>query len=240
MKTQIKNYDQALQYLGGKRERPYAHNTRIERILEEDKVVILYHGSPVVIFKPESSSFSSCGWKTITTKERINWFLPEGFSCWQEKSVWYISDRNAGKRYGFADGITITHDGQVFKYAPESESETIKRQIKQIKAYINGYVQALLNGEIDQPSGGDCWLCLGNIPSDNLHIESHIEESYFVPSMVKNAHEFKPISGFAQDAIARIWQGTRGDVSEWQAGIMARDVKSSLTAYIKHCLGIAA
>lgn len=247
----IKNYDQALQYLGGKHERPYANNTRIELDslgLGHEVITVKYHGNPVVNFYPDRVSFSSCGWKTSTTKERINWFLPDGFYCYQEKSMWYISNRQEGKRYIFADGLTIQY-GKVYNAADESESEAIKTKIKTIKKFVDGYVKALLAGEVESPSGGDCWYCcmvtdesksLGDATGNTCHIESHIEESYYVPSMVKNAHEFKPISGFAQDAIARIWQGTRSDVSEWQASIMVRDVKRSLTAYLKHCLGIAA
>src|SRR5688572_16989486 len=102
MKARIKNYQQALEYLNGKKERPYAHNTRIVMDtlnLGHDVITVTYHGNPVVNFFPDRVSFSSCGWKIITTKERINWFLPEGFYCYQERSQWYISGKQ--QRFGF-------------------------------------------------------------------------------------------------------------------------------------------
>lgn len=249
MKTKIKSYQDALQYLGGKRERPYAHNTRIERDsldLGHEVITVKYHGNPIVNFYPDRVSFSSCGWKTFTTKERINWFLPEGFVCYQERSVWYISERWS-RRWGFADGITIK-DGEVYNYAPDNESETIKKTIKSIKKYVEGYIKALFAGEVESPSAGDCFYCqfmttegknLGEVTGSN-HIELHIEESYYVPSLLANAAKFKDMSILAKDGIAHLWQGTGEDVSEWQRSIMARDIKGSLIAYIKHCLGIAA
>ena len=240
MKSNIKTFKDALFYLGAKYDRPYAHNTRIKRV-NVDRVIVTYHNNPVVTITPQESIFSSCGWKTLTTKERINWFLPEGFRLYQEKSVWYIS--NGRISFIFKDGITITNDGQVFNYG---EEDTTKETIKQIKKYVQGYIKALLNGEVGKPSGGDCWYCLlkdesgkpmgGFTNSD--HITSHMEESYFVPSLLVNAFEWnRRLSLLAQDGIARLTNGE--SVSEWQADITARDVKACLTAYLKHCLGIA-
>lgn len=248
MKAQIKNYQQALEYLGGKKERPYANNTRIERDtlnLGHDVITVKYHGNEIVNFYPNCTSFSSCGWKTSTTKERINWFLPEGFRLWQDKSTWYIGKHNFGT-FGFMDGLTIDSDGNVYNYAAENESQAIKAQIKTIKTYVNGFVSALLAGEVESPSGGDCWDCvmktedgrtLGEFRQSD-HIQSHIEESYYVPSMLINAFKFRDASMLAKGTIAQIWE--KQEVSAWQVDITSRDVKSSLTAYLKHCLNIAA
>ena len=116
----IKNYQQALEYLGGKKERPYAHNTRIEidtLNLGHEVITVKYHGNPVVNMFPDRIAYSSCGWKTSTTKERINWFLPDGFTLYQEKSTWYIRKHGTSLIYGFADGITIDAAGSVYNDA---------------------------------------------------------------------------------------------------------------------------
>ncbi len=246
----IKNYAQALEYLGGKKERPYAHNTRIEidtLNLGHEVVTVKYHGNPVVNMFPDgTNTYSSCGWKTSTTKERINWFLPDGFSLYQEKSVWHIANRNKGEGYVFADGIAIDSNGSVYNAAPDNENEAIKKTIKAIKKFVDGYIKALLSGEVEQPGAGDCFYCqmvttdgrnLGEV-SGSDHLISHMEESYYVPSMLVNADKFKGMSILARSTIAQIWQGET--TSDWQRDIMARDVKSSLTAYMKHCLNIAA
>jgi hypothetical protein len=236
----IKSYQEADSYLKGKQERPYAHNTRIQRH-GESAIRVLYHGNPIVYFYPNSSSFTSCGWHTMTTKERINWFLPAGFHLYQERSVWYLS-KHMDKSYPFADGINITLDGEVSNYGADDSIDQAKKLIKRIKAYVDGYIKALLNLELDQPSGGDCWICLmtdenGKTMGGTDHIESHMDESYYVPSLLMRAYEHNNrLSAMARDGIARLM--SKESVSTWQADIVTRDVKSCLTAYLKHELGI--
>lgn len=242
----IKNYQQALAYLGNKKERPYAHNTRIEN-MGHDVIVAKYHGNIVASFYPEWNTYSSAGWKTSTTKERINWFLPEGFTLYQENSIWRIVKHGTSFNYVFADGITIDHNGNVYNDAPGGEDERIKKTIKTIKKYVDGYVKALLSGNVPAPDSGDCWYCLmvtdegtslGDATGNTGHIESHFEESYYVPSMLVNAEKANHrMCIMTKDGIARLWQGE--SISEWQASIIVRDVKSSLTAYLKHALNIA-
>jgi hypothetical protein len=248
MKEQIKSYQAAKDYLQGKKSRPYAHNTRItidSLNLGHEVITVTYHDNPVVNLFPDGTiTYSSCGWNTSTTKERINWFLPDGFYLYQENSVWYISqglrwDNNSGKRYIFADGLAIKN-GTVYNDAPE---DTTKGTIKAIKKYVDGYIKALLNNEVENPSGGDCWYCLmkdenGNTMGGNDHILSHFEESYFVPSLLMNAYKFNSrLSMLTQDGITRLMQGD--SISEWQSSLVARDVKSCLTSYLKHLLGVA-
>jgi hypothetical protein len=252
----IKNYSQALAYLGGKKERPYAHNTRIEidtLNMGHEVITIKYHGNPVVNMFPNGvNTYSSCGWKTSTTKERINWFLPEGFVLSQDRSVWYISDRRNGwesaKRFVFADGIAIDASGNVYNHAGDDAEAEVKKTLKAIKKYVTGYVLNLLSGEMDAPSASDCWYCFMVTPDgENLldatkntdHILSHFEESYYVPFLLVVAAKFKErMSTVSKDGVARLWQGE--SISDWQASIVARDVRSTLTAYLKHLLEVAA
>jgi len=255
-RNSIKSYQDAKAFLGNKKERPFAHNTRIEidtLDLGHEVITVKYHGHPVVNFYPDgTSTFNSCGWRTLTTKERINWFLPDGFHLYQEKSTWYIvkhgntyGDWTSSNRFNFADGIAIK-DGTVYNDAPMDEQDTIKAQIKAIKAYVKGFVTALFNGEISAPSGGDCWYCLmqtesgeslGDATKNHDHIISHMEESYFVPSLIVNASKNGRLSDFAKSTIAQLWNGE--SVSDWQKDITARQLSSCLTAYIKHALNIA-
>jgi len=249
--TTIKSYQDAKEYLQGKKSRPYAHNTRItidSLDLGHEVITVTYHDNPIVNFYPDGvASFSSCGWKTPTTKERINWFLPDGFSLYQEKSVWHVVKHGTSYNYinyVFADGLAIDKFGNVYNDAP---ADNIKDTIKAIKKFVDGYIKALLSGEMDSPSGGDCWYCLmeneqgknlGELTSNNEHILSHFEESYYVPSMLLNAYKFnKRLSQFTMNAVYTLWSGSK--VSEWESSLVARDVKSCLTAYLKHLLGIA-
>jgi hypothetical protein len=160
MKSNIKTYQQAKDYLQGKKSRPYAHNTRIiidTLDLGHEVITVTYHDNPVVNFFPDGTvTYSSCGWKTPTTKERINWFLPDGFRVYQEKSVWYLAkvinwDWQNAERFIFADGIAIKADNV---YNAGAEDNT-KQTIKAIKKFVDGYVKALLQNEVENPSSGD-------------------------------------------------------------------------------------
>jgi hypothetical protein len=46
------------------------------------------------------------------------------------------------------------------------------------------------------------------------------------------------MSMLAKDGVARLWQGE--SISDWQRSVVARDVRSTLTAYLKHVLNVAA
>jgi len=251
---QIKSYADAKEYLneGGrdKLERPYANNTRIKWDEQgHDVILATYHGNTVARFFPDYTAYSSCGWRTMTTKERINWFLPDGFSLWQEKGMWFLSDRNKHKQYGFADGITIDKFGSVSNAALPTREAEIKALTKQINKYVKGYVKALVAGDIDSPSAGDCWYCamqtesgesLGDATRDTGHLVSHFEESYYVPSLLMNAHKLynNAMCIISQDAMARLWQ-TGEELSDWQENILGRDVKALLTKYLKKQFEIA-
>lgn len=54
-----------------------------------DWTVWFYHANPIVAYNRETGELlrSSCGWKTITTKERLR-SLPGSFLC-QKKGEWY-------------------------------------------------------------------------------------------------------------------------------------------------------
>ena len=52
---------------------------------------------------------SSCGYHTVTTKERLNWVLQDlktGMFIFQKDHEWYVNDLNTGARYDFRDGFT--------------------------------------------------------------------------------------------------------------------------------------
>lgn len=106
----IKSYQDAKNYLQGKKERPLAHNTRIEidsLDLGHEVITIKYHGNAIVNFFPDGTmTLNSCGWFTSTTKDRINWFLPDGFRIYQKQYAWYLR-----KYHWSSDEFGIIEDG---------------------------------------------------------------------------------------------------------------------------------
>lgn len=125
IKTQIKSYQDAKEFLGDKKERPIGHNTRIEidtLNLGHEVITVKYHGNSIVNLYPDGTiSLHNCGWYTSTTKDRLNWFLPYGFTLYQHNYRWILQRRHWSDSYGwiideeslFCNGMTIKA-GEIF------------------------------------------------------------------------------------------------------------------------------
>ena len=87
--------------------RKLANHTYLCRYSDSDFVIYL-HGHPVIIIKPGSFYIlDSCGWKTVTTKNRINTFSP---AClWQKNWQWFV-DGKFGPVH-FENGMWIDFTG---------------------------------------------------------------------------------------------------------------------------------
>jgi hypothetical protein len=172
--------------------------------------------------------FDTGGWKTVTTKERMNRFA--SVSIWSERHIWYISKSfdwdwkrkgldETNPIFHFEDGMFMQGNqayrkehGELVKLKPFSkEAEKAKRkQLRQIDSFIKEYVNRLMNGQLGTPSAGDCFMCQGESNSEFAekmyigeldsngklvtkqgihpdHLLSHIEEKYYVPSMLWSA-----------------------------------------------------
>lgn len=251
-KKSIHSYADAAEFLGSKNERPFAHNTRIIRDtlqMGHDVITVTYHGHPIVNFYPDRLTLSSCGWMTSTTKERLNWFIPQGWRVYQEKGVWYVWNYETKQTYTFSDGITFMNNGAVYNMGSDSAEKAVKDMTRRIREYVEGFITSLKAGQIPAPSGGDCWYCymkdsvtgksLGDMSGDHSHLDSHMRSSYYVPSLLFTALEFGKACDFAKYAVCQYMGLAEGTPNEWMTGIMERDIKSCLTRYLKTRLGIA-
>lgn len=247
----IRSYEEAAKYLGNKSDRPVANNTRI-MVDDMGIISIRLHATNVVRYYPANIQNANAvvlysgGYRTPTTKSRINEFCPEGFYVWQERGNWYLGSYLRGVRYPFAEGITIA-DGTVYNAGTESDIEANRKRTKQIKKYVAGYVAALIAGKVEAPSGGDCWYChlvtvddktpLGEKTHNTEHLESHFEESYYVPSLLVNAINRHPVGELIKGLVGDIWRGK--DNGSYYNELVARNVTSSMTRYLKDQFAIA-
>lgn len=214
-------------------------NNTVEYRKEDGIRVIRLHLTDIVTFNPDGSvTLNSDGWQTVTTKARMNEFF-SGY-VYQDKSIWYVE--NAGKIYVYKDGITFYPDGSV---TGEGEDPKEKLKLKKdVKKYVDGYMKALINREVDKPSGGDCWGCFmteqnGREVMGNDHIFEHFKEKYYVPSLLNNAIKELPVSQAAMHMIGYYWK-IHNDYSEWYEGVAKEQIKKSLSRYITRRLGMAA
>ncbi len=87
------------------------------------RIGIQLHATVIVVFHESGATvLDSGGWQTVTTKERMNRYLAPGLCVYQEKRVWYVSDRrpkflpdgadawSKDYRVDYRDGLLILPD----------------------------------------------------------------------------------------------------------------------------------
>lgn len=180
-----------------KTSRKIANNTTV-RNLDGGGVAIELHSTDIVIVHENGDvTINSGGWLSVTTKERINRYTNAGIS--QRAGIWYMSDGSL-----FYDSMRLKADGTPVKPRPTAKYEQRLKLIKkQARQYARDFVAALKAGEIDLPSGGDCWGCCmrdkdGNTAMGTDHIRQHIKDKYYVPSLLVNAGR---AAGYPDDQI---------------------------------------
>lgn len=173
------------------------------------------HATDVVTYRPDGSAeLNSGGWRTVTTKERINTFSPA--RVYSDKGRWYVAigagwDR--AERVPFEDGMHINADGLPMDPKPEpADLGKLARALdKAVSAYIKTFTATVAAGELAEPSGGDCWGCAFSLTQESAaahpmephgrqepmgtgHYLDHIglgaegeAEVYIVPSLLWNA-----------------------------------------------------
>ena len=112
--------------------KPLGNNTRlypkVEFIFPRGRVVIGYeiqlHGNTIItVFPDDSQILDSCGWKTVTTKERLNkWALTETYTIpgtsqklnryylFQRNFDWYIRDIKLNTIRRFFDEMVLVNE----------------------------------------------------------------------------------------------------------------------------------
>jgi len=172
--------------------RKLANNTYAER-RESGAIAIRLHNTDILTFNQDGSIVATTGgWKTVTTKARLNEYLSCRIS--QERGKWSV--HHNGKTVEFADGITFHADGSITGAATPEQSDIEKSLRKQILSFSKGLSAKL---PLPVPGAGDCFYCqmrevktglpLGEYNHDTSHLTSHMEEGYYVPSLIWRALE---------------------------------------------------
>lgn len=218
------NYNHFNQILVGrnKNSKKLANNTYAIRN-EDNSISIKLHQTSIITYYPGGRIvLNSGGYKTSTTKARLNEFSP--FSVSQKDGIWSICKQGEwNKSVLFKDGMSFNHG----KFVGFNKSDADERKLrKQIKDYSKLVSKSL---PLPMPSGGDCWLCsiLKNDNKDNSHLISHLKEGYVVPSLVKTALES---AGCSPQGNGSIWfaRTFQKDFNIGDAGQIGRFVKKYL------------
>lgn len=221
--------------------------SRVERKIDNntiarfvgDNIIVRFHNTDIGEFLPDNTLIlNSGGYKTYTTKDRINDLLPNGIRLYQESGLWWLS-HNWSDKIPFCDGIMILPDGTITGYVDNSTNDTKLR--KDIKKYAKGFVKALISGEVARPYAGDCFYCymrevsssnpLGEVTDNTDHLLSHFEEKYFVGSLLYRAIELYPMCQIAQYGLYELWENNTIP-DKWYSSILSDNAYKSLVKYL--------
>lgn len=247
------NYSTANERLGSRESRKLGNNTYLQR-RGDGVIAVKLHATDVLTFHADGRTvYNTGGWKTVTTKERMNSYGP--LRIFTERGVWYTCRPGEwDKRLTYADGLTVGADGAISGEGVTPDERGDKRAIKK---FVAAYMAAFERGEVPAPSGGDCWYCgmrevntlrpLGEVQGDQAgHIRGHFAEGYYVPSLLSRAMEVFGASQAARQWVAAYWDGSApADLAaQVKEGFYARHGRETcakmLRRYLSRQLGYAA
>ncbi len=107
-------YGEAATFLGDRDRRKVGNNTYLERTHDEGIALVL-HATPVVTFYATGlARFTTGGYRTVTTKERLNRVLrAHGFNVYAKDYAWRLTVPErfdsplAGRDIDWYDGVTL-------------------------------------------------------------------------------------------------------------------------------------
>lgn len=184
---------------------------------------------------------NSGGWKTPTTKDRMNGAL-RGYNIYQKAGAWYVEKGD----YGYSGGVPF-FDGMIVPDAfdkPAKAEAAEKRELK-LHAQIRKFVAKCDKlSELPAPCSGDCFYCqmvvsdgkdkgksLGDATGNAEHIHSHLAEGYLHGSLIVNALKW---AGYRDPGF--IWHHENRTIAEGRKPTM---IKRALRRYLNRQCGLA-
>lgn len=222
--------------------KPLDNNTRIFQ--RGDDIAIQFWHTDILTFKKNGDIvLDSGGWKTMTTKARISDYSP--CQIFQHRGVWTVHFN--GEKALFKDGMVLKANGKIVGAAPPAAEKAEIKLRKRVSVYAKAFVDALYAGKVGAPSLGDCFCCLatktvgGEPVRSSDHILGHLDESYFVPSLLANAlKEFGAAPMVQQTAWAFMKNELEYAFSKSRKDFIAQQIEKCIKRHCLRQLGISA
>ena len=75
---------------------------------DNGSIGIRLHNTQVIVFQTNGDVvLNSGGWHTVTTKARMNEFLPKPWRVAQRNYAWYLGNWQTGEIIGYSDGMVL-------------------------------------------------------------------------------------------------------------------------------------
>jgi len=218
------NYDKANSQLDGrcKLSRRIGNNTYLIRHsgVPGDSIHLKLHDTYIMTWYADGRiELNSGGWRTVTTKARMNEYLEDGWGISQVKGQWYLTRYHNGKHEDvclYDDGLVINPDETVMGGEPIGKVRELLALRRKVNRFATAYAKAFASGNVPKPSAGDCFYCvmrevktgkpLGECTHDTDHLISHLDEKYYVPSILLRAMETIPVSKAFEQTIHAKWE----------------------------------
>ena len=185
------------------------------------------HQTDVLTFRPDGS-FTVCtgGFNTPTTRDRINSFLPPGFTVWTSKGVIHLSERASDRpAVPFLESITVDAAGQV-------QSDATGADLKATGALLDSFMRKVKARGLpsQEDSKGDPWVLPGPRKVAESIMRDWLESGYFTRTFYGLALEH---AGMTPQSVAYSmrWTDDRGGKLD------ARDL-GRVRRYARQCLGL--
>jgi hypothetical protein len=241
----MQTYQEAKQRLGSRDSRKLENNTYLKR--RGDTLAVMLHATDVVTYFPNGDiQLNSGGWRTMTTKDRINKYAP--IRLWAHRGQWYIAQTwNTNPEEFFKDGMIIHYNGTYTGAMSITQAKAEQKLRERVRKYASAYLVALKAGKIDSPSGGDCWYCfftdtgtgkpLGEVTRNSEHLLAHIRTKYYVPSLAWNALK---AMGASQAMFHNLASYQRLDeVKPYLSDFIDEQIEKAIRRYVYRELGLA-
>jgi hypothetical protein len=197
---------------------------------ENGDTVYRLHNTDVVRVRAQGGEvLNSGGYKTVTTKDRINRFSK--YQLVSTKGVWYVV--SGDKKVPFYDGIVLP---DAFEASEAKQEKLVKKQESLRKAITKFVAEKIVDGErLPEPNNGDCFFCnfskdanTGKIATTALsqdHLLSHVKEKYMHGSLIVLAMRW---AGYTPYRIALAFRETEH-----------KEVRRTLRRFLGRQLGLA-
>lgn len=208
MRTNLRDSVKPEMLAPGTKAKIIARNTFQFTAPNGDKITRLHQTDVVRVTPKGKTILNSGGWKTVTTKDRMNC---GPVHVWSDRGKWMVGNRNGGA-VPFYDGIVLpdAFDKPALQKRGAAAAERERKLKKQIKAFL---CETLPAGSktVPAPSAGDCWICLMfdhaqikkalekskggamwtanefDAHGDTGHLLEHVREKYMHGALIRNA-----------------------------------------------------